>query len=114
MYRAHRVLDGDELATRRLLVDLGATKGRKNQRRVPGDRVGPVQLRGHLHGEPAPSYGGGRHRGVRGGGDEVAADREEHLHPSVAHGANGLDHVIAVAARRLEVELVTQRIKERR
>ena len=112
MHHAHRVLDGDELLAARAVVVLGAPEARQDQRLAPGVQVRAVELGGHLDGQRAALHRGRGDVGVRSGRHEVAAESEEHVDLAVAHGPDRVDGVIAGLARRLEAELVAQRVEE--
>ncbi|WP_240964058.1 hypothetical protein [Streptomyces sp. C1-2] len=112
VHHAHGVLHGHELLPARLHVPLGAAEGGQDQRPGAGDRVGAVEFRRHVHREPGAAHRGLGDLRVGGGGDEVAAHREEHLRLAVAQGPYGPDDVVAVGAGRREAELLLQRVQE--
>ncbi len=93
-------------------VLLAAAERREDQRLAAVDDVRAVQLGRDVHGELGVAHRLLGDVGVGHRGDEVAAHREEHLGPAVAQRLDRLDRVEAVLARRLEVELVAQRVEE--
>ena len=113
VHGADRVLDRDELLAGGLDVDLGAPERRQDEGLRTDDDVRAVEFRRHLH----------RHLGraerrlcrVRVGdrGNEVAPHGQEEADAPVAHPLDGLHHVDAVLAGRVEAELLLDGVEER-
>ena len=100
VHHAHRVLDGDELLAARLHVALGPAQAGQQQR-LPARGTGASGSAWSRRARSARSAQRGRGDvGVRRGGDEVAAQREEHVDLAVAHGPDRVDGVPAVLAGR--------------
>ena len=74
--------------------------------------MGTVELRGDLHGEVGVSHRLLGHLGVRRRRGEVAAECDEDLRLTVAQRADGVHGVQPVLARRVEDELLLDRVEE--
>ena len=109
---ADGVLDGHELRSGLLQVDVGAAERRQDERLGAGDDVRPVELGGHLHGQVGPAHRGLGRGGVGDRRDEVAAEREPDLDLAAPHRLDRLHGVEPVPARRLERELGAERVEE--
>ncbi len=114
VHRGHRVLDRHPLLSAPGAVLLAAAERGEDQRGAAVDDVRAVELGRDVDGELGLAHRLLGDVGVGDRGDEVAAHREEHLGPAVLQGLDGVDGVEAVLARRLEAELVAQRVEERR
>ena len=84
----------------------------QDQRLAAVHDVRAVELGGDVHGERGVAHRVLGDLGVGGRGDEVAAHREEHPGLAVAQRPDGVDGVEAVLARRVEAELVAERVEE--
>ena len=78
------------------------------------DQVAAVELGRHMYGQLAIAQRGVGRVGIRRGGGEIAAHREEHLAAAIAHRLDRADHVHAVFARRLEAEDLAQPVEQGR
>jgi len=93
VHHAHRVLDRHRLRPAHLLVELGASQAREDQRLPTVHEVAAVELGAHLHRQvaaPQPLRGVRR---VGGGEREVAAHPDEHGEGAGVHGLDRLDGV---------------------
>src|SRR5687768_16528817 len=104
MDAAGGVLDGNELWSSCLLVDLGPAKSGEYQRCLATDQVRSVDLGRHVDGQCRVLQGGGGDVGVGCGLDKVAAQPDEHLGFVVAQCADGIHGVVTVVPRRVESE----------
>ncbi len=112
VHHAHRILDRDELFVPTRAIDLGAAEAGDDQRGLAAADVRTIELRRHLHRQPASCEGVDGRPGVRGGGDEVAAHGHEHVDLAPTHGTDGVDGVVAGLARGVNPERGIQRIEE--
>ena len=99
---AHRVLRRYALHARDLLVALGASETRQDQRLLPVDEVAAVQLRAHLHREGALSQPFGSEDRIGDGAGEIAAHADEHAHVPAVHRREGVHGVETSSAWRVD------------
>jgi hypothetical protein len=105
----HRILHGDDLFAPAGHIAIGAAQRGQYQCRVPMDQMAAVELGRNLHGECTGAQRRLGHRGVWGGGGEVAAHADEHRRAAVTHCSDGVDGVEPVAARAGDAEVRIQR-----
>ena len=94
-------------------VALGAAERRQDQRLLTVDQVRAVGLGRDVDGQPAAAQRRRGDLGVGGGGEEVAAHREEDVRTAVAHRPDRVDHVEAVLARHREAERPFEAVQQR-
>ena len=109
---AHRVFDGHELVAVRTGVGVGSSESREDDRGVAAQQMGPVQLRGDLHGELRShqrSFGAIR---VRGRPNEVAAEADQYSCLGVGERTHRIHGVVALLARHRHAELRFERVEQ--
>ena len=85
----HRVLDGYELLTTFLAINLRSTQARQDKANLTRNEMGPVQLGRDMRSEPAFLQSRGRIVRVGRGRKEVTAHAEEEPDPTVVHLPDG-------------------------
>ena len=110
--RAHGVLDADVLFDAALDILFGAPHGRQDQCNITANEMRTVEFGRDLDREARLAHRLDGDAGVRRGLHEVAAEPDEDLGFAVAEGANRIDGVEAVFARRIEAELLLECVQE--
>ena len=108
----HRIFDRNRLRAGLLLVELGASEARKNDRRLGQQQMRAVQLGRDVDREIELAHGRKAHLRVRHRHRQVAAHADDSLGFSFADGFDRLDGAVAVLARRLEAESLLQVIEQ--
>src|SRR5258706_7966213 len=109
---SHRILNRHKLLARLLLIDLRSTETRQNERNLPRDQMGAVQLGRDVRGQPAFLY---RFRGVFGvgrRGQKVAAHSKEEMNLAIVHLLNRFHRVSAIFVRWSELKLAAEFLHE--
>ena len=112
VHRTHRVLHRHALVARAAAIAIRASERRQDDRTAARDDMRAIEFRRHVRRETGLRHAGLDDRGVRGGADEVAADREEEPHLPGVHGADRGDGVVSVFPRRRERELLVESVEE--
>ncbi|MNC33135.1 hypothetical protein D3C81_1057950 [compost metagenome] len=110
MHHAEGVFYRDVLRAAGLQVLLGSAQRRQDQCVLAGDQMATVKLGTDMHRQVAAAQGAGCAFGVRRGGGQVTAQRQQNLHFTTQHGLNRLYGVMARFASRREVKMLFQAV----